>query len=138
MLSAVDTNVISALWSREPTARRMASLLSEAREAGGLMICAPVFAELHAHPRVDPTFIARFLEDTNIRVDFALRASVWSGAGTAYAAYAERRRNSAGNETKRPLVDFIVGAHAGLEADRLLTLDPDRYRTAFPGLLLVP
>jgi predicted nucleic acid-binding protein len=35
-------------------------------------------------------------------------------------------------------VDFIIGAHAFLKADRLLTLDAGRYRTAFPKLVMMP
>ena len=40
-------------------------------------------------------------------------------------------------EAGRLLVDFLVGAHAAGRADRLLTLDPDRYRLGFPGLVLL-
>ena len=137
MLSAIDTNVISALWSKEPTAHRMAELLQRAREAGGLVICAPVYAELRAYPGATVPFIEKFLEDTGIRVDFTLSRSIWHEAGEAYAAYAERRRTSSGKGSKRLLVDFIVGAHAKREADLLLTLDTDRYRTGFPEIKLI-
>ena len=137
MLSAVDTNVISALWSNEPRAPRVAALLNEARERGGLVISAPVHAELVAHPLVEMGFVDRFLRDTGIRVDFDVNETVWCSAGAAYAEYAARRRRSAGGEPKRLLVDFLVGAHASVRADRLLTLDPNRYRTHFPDLELV-
>lgn len=136
MLSAIDTNVISALWSKEPTAHRMAAWLNQAREAGGLVVSAPVYAELQAHPTADKAFIERFLKDTGIQVDFTLSENVWHKAGEAFAAYAARRRTSSGGEPKRLLVDFLVGAHALHEANRLLTLDADRYQTAFPGLAL--
>jgi predicted nucleic acid-binding protein len=63
---------------------------------------------------------------------------VWHAAGAAFAAYAARRRRSKGGEPKRLLVDFIVGAHAVLKADRLLTLDPARYSLAFPKLVTAP
>ncbi len=137
MLSAVDTNIISALWSKEPTARQMVALLTQAREAGGLVICAPVHAELQAHPEAGRSFVERFLDDTGIQVAFALSEAVWREAGEAYAAYAERRRNATGGQAKRLLVDFVVGAHALLEADQLLTLDAERYQTAFPDLKVV-
>lgn len=138
MLHAIDTNVISALWSREPQADRLARWLNEARYAGGLVICAPVEAELMAHPGASPAFVRAFLKDSGIRDDRSLRASVWQTAGEAFAAYAERRRLSGDGHPKRLLVDFVIGAHALLEADRLLTLDADRYRTAFPSLTLPP
>ncbi|MEX2535542.1 MAG: PIN domain-containing protein [Trueperaceae bacterium] len=137
MLSAIDTNVISALWSREPKARKLALLLGRAREEGGLVVCAPVHAQLFAHPTATPAFIEQFLVDTGIDVDFQLSEAVWRGAGEAFASYAERRRDSGGGQPKRLLVDFLVGAHALFKADRLLTLDPARYQTAYPALTLV-
>jgi predicted nucleic acid-binding protein len=132
--SAVDSNVIVALWSREPTASRMAVLLRDAHASGLLIVAAPVWAELHAAPGATPGFVNRFLADTGIELDFDLDQGVWRRAATAFASYAERRRESAGGEAKRLLIDFLVGAHARERADRLLTLDPQRYQRAFPDL----
>ena len=42
MRTAIDTNVISALWSGEPTSKGMAALLGSAKSLGGLVMCAPV------------------------------------------------------------------------------------------------
>jgi predicted nucleic acid-binding protein len=136
--SAVDSNVIVALWSSEPTAARMATLLRDARGAGPLVISAPVWAELHAAPGASEAFVARFLTDTGIDADLDLGEAVWRRTAMAYAAYATRRRESAGGEPKRLLVDFLVGAHAHEHADRLLTLDPQRYRSAFGDLRIEP
>jgi predicted nucleic acid-binding protein len=47
------------------------------------------------------------------------------------------RRNSGGGELRRLLVDFLIGAHAELRAERLLTLDPSRYTQDFPALRLM-
>jgi len=137
VLSAIDTNVISALWSQEPRAPQVAALLNEARDRGGLVIAAPVYAELMAHPWVEAGFVDRFVKDTGIRIDFEIHETVWRSAGVAYAEYAARRRRSAGGEPKRLLVDFLVGAHASVRADRLLTFDPHRYRSHFPDTELV-
>ncbi len=132
MLSAVDTNVISALWSDEPAATGMKELLFGAQQTGGLTICAPVYAELLAYPGATKAFVDAFLEDVQIAVHFSLPKQVWEEAGEAYSAYVERRAG----QPKRLLVDFLVGAHALLLTDRLLTLDPARYRTAYPDLKL--
>lgn len=137
MRSAIDTNVISALWSGEPTAQRIVSVLEDARRVGGLVICAPVFAELHAYPGADRRFVERFLTSTGIEIDFDLDGAVWRRAAVAYAAYADRRRAAGGGQSKRLLVDFIVGAHALLKSDRLVTLDGSRYDIAFPSLAIV-
>ena len=136
MRTAIDTNVISALWSREPAAAGMADVLHRAGQEGGLMICGPVYAELMAYPEATRAFVDGFLENTRIEVDAAMSREVWVLAGEAYGVYARRRRSSGGGEPRRLLVDFAVGAHALAHADRLLTLDRGRYRTAFPGLEL--
>jgi predicted nucleic acid-binding protein len=137
MRTAIDTNVISALWSGEPASQGMAALLGRAQDEGGLVISAPVCVELLAHPRATLSILQQFLERTRMATDFLLDEAVWRAAGAAYAAYARRRRSKDG-EPKRLLVDFIVGAHALLKADRLLTLDRGRYSLAFPKLVTVP
>lgn len=137
MRSAIDTNIIVALWAREPIARQMATLLGEARAAGGLVICGPVHAEFHAHPRTTSAFVQTFLNDSGITVDSNFSEEAWHLIGAAYAAYAERRRQSAGGKAKRLLADFMIGAHSLFAADRLLTLDATKYQSAFPDLVLV-
>ena len=136
--TAIDSNVIVALWSQEPAATRMVESLRAARAVGPLVVAAPVWAELHAAPGATPEFVARFLTDTAIAVDTNLDEPIWRHAALAFAAYAARRRASGGGHQKRLLVDFVVGAHAVERADRLLTLDPERYRAAFAGLRIEP
>jgi hypothetical protein len=104
---------------------------------GSLIICAPVFVELLAHPLMSPDGVEQFLRETGIVVDFDLEEIVWRQVATSFAAYAERRRRSGGDPAKRLLVDFIVGAHALLRADRLMTLDARRYSQDFPNLRIV-
>jgi predicted nucleic acid-binding protein len=135
--TAIDTNVISVLWSANPSAAQVASLLGRIASEGALVICPAVYAELIAHPKATPQFVDQFLLTTRMEVDFSLDESVWREAALRFAAYARRRRKSAGGETKRLLADFLIGAHAFLQADRLFTLDPDRYIKDFPKLPLI-
>ena len=137
MRTALDTNVLSALWSHEPLASQIATQLADARAQGGLVICAPVYAELLAHPSAGESFVDEFLGETGITVDFVLEEDVWRSAAQSFAAYARRRRRSAGGSPKRLLVDFVIAAHALLRADRLMTLDATRYRQDFPKLRIV-
>ena len=137
MRTALDTNILSALWSHEALANQIAKLLGEARAQGGLVICAPVFVELMAHPSVTQDFVEEFLKETGIAVDFSLDEQVWRESAKGYAAYAHRRRRSGGDSPKRMLVDFVIASHAWLHADRLMTLDPKRYSQDFPKLQIV-
>ena len=55
--TALDTNVLSALWSGEPSAQGIESALFKARSEGGLVICAPVYCEFLAHPSATRRFV---------------------------------------------------------------------------------
>jgi hypothetical protein len=136
MRTALDSNILSAIWSAEPSTPRIQAELRNARLLGSIVICAPVYVELVAHPLVAPGFVDKFLADTEIATEFILDESVWRKAAEGFAAYAQRRRRSGGASPKRILPDFVIAAHALLRADRLLTLDPSRYQTDFPELRL--
>ncbi|HMD97613.1 MAG TPA: hypothetical protein VKM93_09830 [Terriglobia bacterium] len=82
-------------------------------------------------------FLDEFLNATKVVVDFVLDKMVWRDAGRRFATYAKRRRRSGGASPRRLLVDFLIGSHATLCADRLLTLDRDRYARDFPQLRLL-
>ena len=131
MRTALDTNVVCALWSGKPSAREIESALFKARGEGGLVICAPVYCELLAYPSATRHFIQQFCRETGIFLDFLLDEQVWEQAANAFVAYVQRRRQSRAGSPKRLLVDFIVAAHALLRADRLMTLDASRYRRIF-------
>jgi predicted nucleic acid-binding protein len=136
MRTAVDTNVLSAILSSEAAAGRMAIALGNAKNEGGLVVSAPVFAELLAYPRATQSFVENFLESTGIAVEFELQRQTWLEAARRFARYATRRRRGAG-EPKRLLVDFLIGAHALIQADRLMTLDPKAYKRDFPELRII-
>ena len=137
MRTALDTNILSALLSNETEAKDISSRLSDAYSEGGLVICAPVHAELTAYPLGKPNFLDAFLEDVGVIVDFSLTEDVWRLAGTSFAAYATRRRRPGGGSPRRLLVDFVIAAHAVLKADQLMTLDAASYEQYFPRLRIV-
>jgi predicted nucleic acid-binding protein len=138
MRTAIDSNVFSALWSNEPLAGAAAERLGSAKDEGGVVISAAVYAELLAYPKATESFVNSFLEDTGVEVDFELQRSTWIEAGRRFAAYAKRRRRTARQSPKRLLADFIIGSHALAQTDRLMTLDAKRYERDFPELKLMP
>ncbi len=96
MLSAIDTNIISALWSKESASEGVASLLFNARQQGGLVICAAVYCELLAYLGADKAFVERFLGDTDIQIDYNLSEVVWQAAGETFATNSYTLRSVAG------------------------------------------
>lgn len=138
MITALDTNVLVALWDRDDAWNSAAeAALTSAQARGKLIISGVVFSELLAFPRRKEKFIDRFLSDTDIGVEWAIQESMWRSAGAAYQIYAIRRRRQDGSSPRRLLADFLIGAHALENGYPLLTFDDSIYRAAFPKLTLV-
>ncbi|HJT65715.1 MAG TPA: type II toxin-antitoxin system VapC family toxin [Pyrinomonadaceae bacterium] len=138
MISAIDTNVLVALWDRDDTLNSAAqAALDTAFARGKLVISGAVFAELSAFPRRTETFLNQFLRDTEIAVDWSMDESVWRTAAKSFQKYANRGRKQRTNQPRRILADFLIGAHALQKGHSLLTLDEGIYRAAFPKLHLV-
>jgi len=137
MTTAIDTNVIIALWDRDPILSSAAQTALEAGfHRGRLVISAPAFAELLAAPGRTEPFVDAFLEDTVIAIEWDLDERVWRTAGRAFQRYAQRRRKQRDSGTRRILADFMIGAHAETRGYRLLTLDERVYQAAFPKLVI--
>ena len=138
MITAVDTNVLMALWDRDDALNSIAQAALDAAFARGkLVIGGAVFAELLALPRRTETFIEEFLSETGIGVDWGTDEAMWRMAGRAFQAYANRLRKQKSGESRRLLADFLIGAHAVENGFALLTLDDGIYRAAFPKLRIV-
>lgn len=135
MTTAIDTNVIVALWDAEDSLHRVArAALDKAFNEGALVISGAVYAELAAAPGRTETFIDVFCEDTSIGVEWELGERVWRVAGAAFQSYAARRRKQRKAEPRRILADFLIGAHALVSGYKLLTLDARVYQSSFPKL----
>lgn len=138
MTTAVDTNVIVALWDQDPAVSTAAQkALDAALTRGSLVLSAPVFAELMAAPGRTETFLDKFCSDTGLGVEFDLDEEIWRLAGRAFQAYATRRRKQRDPGPRRILADFLIGAHASHLGYRLLTLDDHLYQAAFSNLTVI-
>jgi predicted nucleic acid-binding protein len=107
-------------------------------DRGAVVICGIVYAELLAHPIMDPETTEAFLREANIEVDSAMDRTIWREAGLLYRAHSERRRRAKADAHRRRMADFVIGAHALLRADRLITFNGSDFRRDFPELRIAP
>jgi len=130
MMTAVDTPVLIAICQGEADGRRWAERLAECRAEGGLCVCEVVAAELFAL-LMDEGEHRVVLEGLGVEyVPSTLAAA--QQAGRAFRLY----RNAGGPRTHL-VPDFLIAAHAQVQADRLASLDRGYLRRYFSGLRLV-
>ncbi len=156
MITAVDTNIIlDVLIPGEPFGESSKELLDRHLSKGKLILCEVVIAELAARFPSEEE-LASFLADTRMNLVYSNEKSL-NMAGSRWAEY---ERKSAKNPfscgkcgqafeatcpqckailTKRlhVLADFLIGAHALVQADCILSRDIGVYRTYFSNLKVI-
>ncbi len=130
MTTAVDTSVLLDVLRPDPNhVERSLALIETSARLGPLVLCDTVYCELAANFEAMDELDA-FLADAGIR-----RESPNTGAlflsGRMWRAY-----RSAGSR-RRILSDFVIGAHACVQASRLATRDRGFYRRYFEDLVVV-
>jgi predicted nucleic acid-binding protein len=133
---ALDTNVLIDLLGDDSRADAAEASLRLALTNGPVVICDVVLSELTAGLG-SGSEVLDVLEDMGVR--FAAvdqRAAVRSGE--MQRKYNERLR-AAGRRPMSPrtVPDFIVGAHALLQCDALITRDDGFFRDYFKGLRVI-
>ena len=125
----VDTNVLLDISTNDERWREWsAAALARAGDDSTLVINPLIYAEVSiAYKRIEDLELA--LPAGAFRRE-PLPSEAAFLAGKAFLKYKRR----GGRSKQRPLPDFYIGAHAAVAGYRLLTRDPARYRTYFPGL----
>jgi len=138
MAIALGTNIVWPLLAgTQPTASILTPILETYNGGEGLIIRAPVYAELLAGPGASVAILDASLVRVGIAVDDVIPLDLWQEAGLAYRAYAARRRAAGSGLPRRILADFIIGVHALHKATALMTSNEGDFVRFFPSLLLI-
>ena len=127
----VDSNVLLDVVTEDPRWFGWSSdALARCAEEATLAINPIIYAEVSiGFDRIEE------LEETLSADVFARAALPWEAAFLAGKAFARYRRR--GGRRSSTLPDFYIGAHAAVAGMDLLTRDPTRYRSYFPGLKVI-
>ncbi len=127
---AVDSSVLIEILIGAPQAEAAESALRGALALGPVVICDVVVAEVCSSLH-DGDQSMQVLEDMGISFAAVERKAA------IRAGEMQRRYRARAGTLMRTVPDFIVGAHALLQCNALITRDADFYRDYFKGLKVI-
>jgi predicted nucleic acid-binding protein len=130
MRTAIDSSVMWSIFKGESDARAWVDLLVAARRDSGLILCDVVYAEIAPIFRTFSELNER-LEALGIEYDRIDPAAAFA-AGQIF-----RRYRKDGGPRRHLIPDFLIGAHALVQAGRLAARDRGYLRPYFPQLSII-
>ena len=127
---AVDSSVLIDLLGNSARTEAATDAVRDALHQGPVAFCDVVVAEVCTALRQGSEAL-QVLEDAGL-VYLPVQAKSALRAGEMQRRYRQR-----GGQRERTIPDFLVGAHALLQCDALVTFDADFFRDYFKGLKVI-
>jgi len=132
---AIDSSVLIDLLADGPHADAAEACLRQCLSAGPVVVCDVALAEICGALR-DGAEAMAVLEEMSIRFS-PLEAKSALRAGEMQRRYRQRKDGLPQDGTRRAAPDFLIGAHALLQCNGLITRDDQFFRDYFKGLKLI-
>lgn len=130
MITAIDSSVLWAIINDEPEAESWLNALEFAAAEGSLVICPVAFAEV-APSKDNAHEVLENLGKLSIAYDSI------SPEAAHLAGFIFKKYRIAGGPRNHLIPDFLIAAHAQIQADRLAAIDRGYLRTWFSDLTLL-
>jgi hypothetical protein len=131
MITAIDTNVLlDVLIPNEKFIELSSRAIEKAAGEGSLVVCDAVYGELCVQFTAQRE-CEEFLDKNEIRIEPLSRSALFL-ASRIWLSNMQQ-----GGPRPRILADFLIGAHAMTQANRLVSRDRGFYRKLFPKLSVI-
>ena len=127
---AADSSVLIDLIGGGDESFAAASAVRQALRAGPVVLCEVALAEL-CTSLTGGSQVLQHLEDAGIAY------SAMEPKSALRAGEMQRRYRQRGGNRSRTVADFLIGAHAMMQCNALITRDDGFYRDYFKGLKVI-
>ncbi len=128
---AIDSSVIIDLLSNDPaTAQGAEASLRQSLSVGPVVVCDVALAEI-------TTALVDGAQALGVLEEMGIAFSPVESKSAVRAGEMQRRYRQRGGRRERTVPDFLVGAHALLQCNALITRDAGFFRDYFKGLKVI-